>query len=154
MDLPKDLPPDVVADIFAEFQEDFGDFQPQMASVAAQPEIHVHNLDEDTSTLLFGDLGIYGDEIESFTSSNKGSACLQIEMGVSLSLMSEKLNPCCSGSENTTSPIMFAIGVYLRHQKNYRYILIYGGESYCCNGTICMFQQVSISVVSILVAYG
>ena len=64
MDLPKDLPPDVVADIFAEFQEDFGDFQPQMASVAAQPEIHVHNLDEDTSTLLFGDLGIYGDELK------------------------------------------------------------------------------------------
>ena len=73
MDLPKDLPPDVVADIFAEFQDDFGDFQPKMASIAAQPEIHVHNLDEDTSTLLFGDLGIYGDEIEGFTTSNKGS---------------------------------------------------------------------------------
>ena len=73
MDLPSDMPPDLIADIFSELREDFGNFQPAMNSVETQPEIHVHNLENETSLLLFGDLGIYGDEIEGFSAINKGS---------------------------------------------------------------------------------
>ena len=47
MDLPSDMPPDVLNDIFAGFQDDFGGVQPKMGSVTTQPEIHVHNLDEE-----------------------------------------------------------------------------------------------------------
>jgi uncharacterized protein YjbI with pentapeptide repeats len=91
MDLPKDLPPDVISDIFAEFREDFGDFQPKMASVAAQPEIHIHNLKEDTSTQLFGDLGMYGDEIDLFVTANKGSVLfVNLEGGIIIFDVREK----------------------------------------------------------------
>ena len=83
MDLPEDMPPDVLQDIFAEFQDDFGEIRPQMGSITTQPEIHVHNLDEDNSIVLFGDLGIYGDEIDYFVPSNKGTVLfVNIEGGL------------------------------------------------------------------------
>ena len=63
--------------------KDFGDFQPKMKSVAAQPEIHIHNIKENTSTMLFGDLGMYGDEIDYFVTANKGSVLfVNIEGGI------------------------------------------------------------------------
>ena len=73
MDLPSDMPPDVLNDIFAEFEDDFRDIQPKMGSITTQPEIHIHNLHEENAIVLFGDLGIYGDEIDHFVPSNKGT---------------------------------------------------------------------------------
>ena len=73
MDLPADMPPDVLNDIFSDFRDDFGDIQPKLGSITTQPEIHIHSLHDDCSTLLFGDLGIYSDDIEHFIPSNKGT---------------------------------------------------------------------------------